>query len=94
MSEKILLIFRRIYIGIGNDICFTKYIDPAAFPDLGSALDDVDAVVVATPPSTHVPLALQAIEAGKHVLVEKPFATSSPDAHALMRCAPSDGRGR
>ena len=41
---------------------------------LDPALADVDAVVVATPPSTHVAVALAAIEAGKHVLVEKPLA--------------------
>lgn len=37
---------------------------------LQSALPHVDAVVVATPPRTHVPVALTAIQAGKHVLVE------------------------
>ena len=47
---------------------------------LGTALDEVDAVVVATPPSTHVAVALQAIEAGKHVLVEKPLAPTSEGA--------------
>src|ERR1700728_570484 len=40
------------------------------FPALRPALPDVDAVVVATPPSTHVNIALTAIRAGKHVLVE------------------------
>ena len=43
---------------------------------LGQALDAIDAVVIATPPSTHAPLALEAIAAGKHVLVEKPLATT------------------
>jgi predicted dehydrogenase len=54
---------------------------------LSDALDDVDGVVIATPPSTHAPLALQAIEAGKHVLVEKPLATNVGDARAIMRAA-------
>src|SRR5262245_56182413 len=44
--------------------------------DAAALLDraDVDAVVVATPMSTHVGLAKAAIERGKHVLVEKPLA--------------------
>lgn len=44
----------------------------------------VDAVVVATPVSTHFDLALAAIEAGKHVLVEKPLASSSEQASRLI----------
>src|ERR1700688_2605171 len=48
--------------------------------DLQAALEHVDAVVVATPPSTHVGVALQAIEAGKHVLVEKPLAPTTEGA--------------
>jgi predicted dehydrogenase len=55
------------------------------FHDLDSALDHVDGVVIATPPSTHVPLALKAIGAGKSVLIEKPLATSSSDARLLIK---------
>ncbi|MFC5952183.1 Gfo/Idh/MocA family protein [Pseudonocardia lutea] len=54
---------------------------------LQEALPLVDAVVVATPPTTHVPLALRALEAGKHVLVEKPLATTAVDALRLIRAA-------
>ena len=50
-----------------------------AFTSLTDALPHVDAVVIATPPTSHVDLALTAIRAGKHVLVEKPLATSSWD---------------
>ena len=59
---------------------------PAArvFSTLRDALPHVDAVVVATPPSTHVPVALQAIEAGKHVLVEKPLAPCAAGARQLI----------
>ncbi len=59
----------------------------SAFTSLQAALPHVSAVVIATPPTTHVPLALAAIEAGKHVLVEKPLATTSVDARRLIAAA-------
>jgi predicted dehydrogenase len=48
---------------------------------LRDVLDDesVDALVIATPTATHADLAVAALEAGKHVLVEKPLAASSED---------------
>jgi predicted dehydrogenase len=58
---------------------------------LETALDHVDAVVVATPPSTHVALALAAIEAGKHVMVEKPLALTAKDARTLVSAAAEAG---
>lgn len=50
-------------------------------------LEDVDAVLIATPPATHAAIAKTAIEAGKHVLVEKPLTTSVPDAEVLVEKA-------
>ena len=47
----------------------------------------VDAIVIATPPQTHYPIAKAALEAGKHVLVEKPLATSLADAYELAEIA-------
>jgi predicted dehydrogenase len=47
----------------------------------------VCAVALATPVASHFPLALAALEAGKHVLVEKPLATRSADAERLLRAA-------
>jgi len=44
----------------------------------------IDAVVIITPVSTHYPLALEALRAGKHVLVTKPLATSSEEAAELI----------
>lgn len=58
---------------------------------LAPALTEVDAVVVATPPSTHVAVALQAIEAGKHVLVEKPLAPTAEGARRLDNAASAAG---
>jgi predicted dehydrogenase len=61
------------------------------FTTLAEALPHVDAVVVATPPNSHVPVALEAIDAGKHVLVEKPLATTTVGALRLMHAAGSAG---
>jgi len=47
----------------------------------------VQAVLLATPPETHGPMAGLALEAGRHVFVEKPMATSLADALALERTA-------
>lgn len=47
----------------------------------------VDAVVLATPISTHYALAAPALEAGKHIFVEKPLAETSEQAGALVELA-------
>lgn len=53
---------------------------------------DVDAVIVATPASSHHAIAKQALEAGKHVFVEKPLATTVRDADELVALAETHGR--
>ncbi len=53
--------------------------------------DDIDAVRVATPVSTHHPLGMAALRAGKHVFIEKPLATSTRDAAELATTAASLG---
>ncbi len=57
--------------------------------DLDEVLDDptVDAVIVATPPHTHHAICKAALLAGKHVLVEKPLATTTMDALDLVDTA-------
>jgi predicted dehydrogenase len=55
------------------------------------ASDEIDAAVVATPVSTHFPIAKALMEAGKHVLVEKPMAGSVAEATALVELAESRG---
>lgn len=52
---------------------------------------DIDAVVVATPASTHFGFALQALSAGKHILVEKPFVMDIGEAAELAAIAERKG---
>lgn len=66
----------------------------ATYPGVATARDfeavlgqDIDGVVLATPVSTHHALAKQALQAGKHVLVEKPLATSSAECRELIELA-------
>jgi predicted dehydrogenase len=68
-----------------------SYKQALRFASLRQALPHVDAVIVATPPSTHVATALAAIEAGKHVLVEKPLATDAASARQLVAAARDAG---
>lgn len=52
---------------------------------------EVDAVVVATPTSTHYELVRAALDAGKHVLVEKPITTDPAEGEALCEMAEAAG---
>lgn len=61
------------------------------FMTVEEALPYVDALVVATPPSSHVEIAMQALRAGKHVLVEKPLATTAEGACWLIEAAKESG---
>lgn len=53
--------------------------------------DDVDVVVVSTPPSTHSRWAAAALEAGKHVVVEKPMALTAHECDDLLRAGAEAG---
>jgi predicted dehydrogenase len=52
---------------------------------------DVDAVLISTPHHLHAPLAVQAAEAGKHVVVEKPMATTLRDCDRMVDAARRSG---
>src|ERR1700737_616967 len=72
-------------VGISPDLCFT-----ALDPPLEATKPD--AVLVTTVLPGHVPVARAALEAGKHVLVEKPFAPSVVEARSLVELAAARGR--
>jgi len=63
---------------------YTDYKQMLADPDL-------EAVVVATPDDLHRDISIQAAQAGKHILVEKPIATTEADALAMMAAAEKAG---
>lgn len=54
---------------------------------LRDVVDDLDAVVISTPPSSHHALGMMAIDAGCHVLIEKPLAVNSAECDDLIRAA-------
>ena len=62
--------------------------DPAeAFAD-----EAIDLVVIAAPNAVHAPLAIAALRAGRHVVVDKPFATSLQEARRVVEAAAAAGR--
>lgn len=52
----------------------------------------IDLVVITTPNETHLPYTLKALQANKHVVLEKPFANSSEEALQLVELAKASGR--
>ena len=49
--------------------------------------DDVEGVVISTPVSTHHPLGMEVLKAGKHLLLEKPMASTTAEAEELLDVA-------
>jgi predicted dehydrogenase len=62
---------------------------PRSYSDYHELLDqpDIDAVTIATPNHLHAPIAVDALKARKHVLIEKPMATSARDAARIVETA-------
>ena len=71
-----------------------KYGGAASYADYTAAIEDprVDAVVIAVPPRFHLDLTLQALAAGKHVLVEKPAYLRMGDYRAVLEARDRAGR--
>ena len=70
----------------------------AAYPNVrvcgfeeAAVADDVDLVVIASPNTSHYPLAVAALNAGKHVVIDKPFTTTLADARSLVALAKEKG---
>lgn len=59
----------------------------AASPEELIARSDVDAVIVGVPNQFHAPLAIQALEAGKHVLLEKPMGINGDAARQILKAS-------
>lgn len=72
---------------------FAKQYDMELKPSFEAILDDpnIDAVVLVTPNSQHVPQTLAAIKAGKHVFCEKPFSLDGQGAQDAMDAAAEAG---
>lgn len=67
---------------------------PRVYHDYRTLLADpeIGLVYIATPPINHAELAILALEAGKHVLVEKPFSLTAAEARAVLAVARQTGR--
>jgi len=67
---------------------------PRAYTDLDQMARDpeIDAVVIGLPNYLHAPVTIQMLEAGKHVLCEKPMATSVVEAEAMIEASRRTGR--
>jgi UDP-N-acetylglucosamine 3-dehydrogenase len=70
-----------------------KY-DAKAFTDYQEILklEEIDAISVCLPNYLHAPVSIDALDAGKHVLCEKPMATSSEEAEAMITAARENGK--
>jgi predicted dehydrogenase len=58
-----------------------------SFSSIAELLKEVDAVNIATPTTTHYDIALQAIEQGKHILIEKPITNKIDEANEILKKA-------
>jgi predicted dehydrogenase len=77
VDERALARLARRYPGPRQETDFEALLDS----------DDIEAVAIATPVGSHYALALRALEAGKHVFVEKPLAASTAEATHLVEVA-------
>src|SRR5262245_60419355 len=75
LREERLAEVRRRYPGVA---CHSRYGEMLADPR-------IDAIAIATPVFSHYDLAMKALQAGKHVLVEKPLTSSSEQAGRLIQ---------
>ena len=78
--------------GVASDMGQTYGVPSTTKVEEVLANPNVDAVYIAVPHYLHAPLTIQALRAGKHVLVEKPIATTLADADAMIATAGETGK--
>jgi len=81
ISEKRLQLAKRTFPSVETIARFDKLLER----------DDVHAIAIATPISTHFPLGLKVLHAGKHLLLEKPMTGNSEQSIQLITCAAEKG---
>lgn len=76
-----------------NRIAQSQLAEAKAYGDYRELLgQDIDLVSICTPPYTHAELAVEFLQAGKHVLVEKPMASSLEECDAMNKAAEESGK--
>jgi predicted dehydrogenase len=80
-----------IDVGRATSLAQLQHADCRITGDYRSVLGEVDAIINALPNHLHAPIILDALNAGVHVLCEKPLATSSADARACCELAKQKG---
>ena len=83
--------------GLDTDRCASlaeRFNVPHVYRDYQDLLaqDDIDAVSIAVPNFLHKPVAIAALEAGKHVLIEKPLARNEAEGRAMVEAAEKAGK--
>lgn len=83
--------------GLDTDRCTSlaeRFNVPNVYRDYQDLLaqDDIDAVSIAVPNFLHKPVAIAALEAGKHVLIEKPLARNEAEGQAMVEAAEKAGK--
>ncbi len=76
------------------DAVHAQWPDVAVVGDFDTLLADpsIELVVIATPNQLHAPQAIAALKAGKHVVVDKPFAVDAPEAQTMIDAAQASGK--
>jgi UDP-N-acetylglucosamine 3-dehydrogenase len=65
-----------------------KTFNVQSFPEIDNLLSsDIDAISIATPSSTHHEISMKALQAGKNILVEKPFCSTAKEGEQIIKTA-------
>jgi UDP-N-acetylglucosamine 3-dehydrogenase len=91
LESAALLAVADVDQSIAEEVGVRYNVDWYTEPDKMFDRSDIEAVSICTPTVTHADIALTAIEAGKHVLVEKPMTDTIDEAKSLIRAAEAQG---